>query len=99
MKHLLNTLFFGYFPLGWKRVFRVIAFVLFLWWLIASIMAINERGNLNFTNEPGGVWHGTSYAGISLTWLAEIQIYLVFGVLFFTLLSYVITGFIKQEKT
>jgi len=26
MKHLIKTLFFGYLPLGWKRLFRAITF-------------------------------------------------------------------------
>jgi len=33
MKHLIKTLFFGYLPLGWKRLFRVIPFSLVVWYV------------------------------------------------------------------
>jgi len=70
MKHLLNTLFFGYLPLGWKRVFRVITFV----WVVVFFIR---------------------------TCIREIEddlIFLIIGAIGSILLSYVITGFIKQEK-
>jgi hypothetical protein len=39
MKHLIKTLFFGYLPLGWKRLFRVITFslvVLFVYFALEN---------------------------------------------------------------
>ncbi len=40
MKHLLLILFFGYLPLGWKRLFRVASFG----WFLFILHAINDIG-------------------------------------------------------
>lgn len=34
MKHLIKTLFFGYLPLGWKRLFRAIMFFWVFYWVV-----------------------------------------------------------------
>jgi hypothetical protein len=70
MKNLLNTLCFGYLPLGWKRVFRVITFV---WVVIFFIRTCGMKRENDL-------------------------IFLIIGAIGSMLLSYVITGFIKQKK-
>jgi hypothetical protein len=70
MKHLLNTLFFGYLPLGWKRLCRVITFA---WWVLEYFL-------YPYSNEFDKI--GVGFIGIGVSMV----------------ISYVITGFIKQEK-
>ena len=73
MKHLVKTLFFGYLPLGWKRLFRAITFS----WVAVLVVNIIIY---SYVREEFTLW-----------------IILVIGVSM--ILSYVISGFIKQKKT
>jgi hypothetical protein len=46
---MIKTLFFGYLPLGWKRLFRAVIFGWCVWWFCASIYAFRENdGNFEF---------------------------------------------------
>mgnify|MGYP003145207713 CR=1 FL=1 len=73
MKNLIKTLFFGYLPLGWKRLFRAITFS----WVAVLVVNIIIY---SYVREEFTLW-----------------IILVIGVSM--ILSYVISGFIKQKKT
>ena len=80
---MIRTLFFGYLPLGWKRLFRAVIFGWCVWWFCASIYAFRENdGNFEFDRK----------------WLIGVQIITFFGLLFLMLLSYIISGFILQNK-
>ena len=78
MKNLIKTLFFGYLPLGWKRLFRVASFG----WVLFILYSINDIGiEKLLTNEK------------DLFYLLLLYVISPF------ILSYVISGFIKQKKT
>lgn len=73
MKHLLKTLFFGYLPLGWKRLFRVATFS----WVAFFVFNLIVTYPYNIDDIIFGIILGI---GVSM------------------ILSYVISGFIKQKK-
>mgnify|MGYP000396145778 CR=1 FL=1 len=73
MKNLIKTFFFGYLPLGWKRLFRAITFS----WV--AVLVVN----------------------IILTYPYHIDDFIfgiILGIGVSMILSYVISGFIKQKK-
>ena len=72
MKNLIKTFFFGYLPLGLKRLFRVITFSFVV---------------LVVLNYDGGEIREDEFIFLTI---------LVIGVSM--ILSYVISGFIKQKK-
>ena len=74
MKNLLKTLFFGYLPLGWKRLFRVATFS----WVVFVIVELQ----IDELNDVDG----------------ELIILTILGIGVSMILSYVISGFIKQKK-
>ena len=75
MKHLLKTLFFGYLPLGWKRLLRAIMFFWVFYWGVLFI----DYG-----------WSDYKFDKI----VPPFSL----GFILLITLSYVIRGFIKQEK-
>ena len=75
MKHLIKTFFFGYLPLGGKRLFRVATFS----WVVFVIVELRIDGLNDFDEEF-----------IFLT---------ILGIGVSMILSYVISGFIKQKQT
>lgn len=81
MKNLIKTLFFGYLPLGWKRLFRAITFSFVVVFVVNIIMfsGYEEERIVGYRNE-----------------------YILMAILVIVvsmILSYVISGFIKQKKT
>ena len=74
MKNLLKTLFFGYLPLGWKRLFRVITFS-----LVVCCVYLLEHYYPRNTD--------------------DFIFNIIFIIVVSMILSYVISGFIKQKKT
>ena len=80
---MIKTLFFGYLTLGWKRLFRAVIFGLCVWWLCASVDAVTDSD-----------WRFSVY----YNWLIEVQIITFVGLLSLMLLSYIISGFILQNK-
>ncbi len=73
MKNLIKTLFFGYLPLGWKRLFRAITFSFVVVFGVDIIMLSHNK---------------------------QEHIFLTILVIVVSMiLSYVISGFIKQKKT
>ena len=75
MKHLIKTLFFGYLPLGLKRLFRVATFGWWIWF---------------FSNNFD--WYFTPPYHSRVVTELFILIFSPF------ILSYLISGFINQEK-
>jgi len=77
MKHLIKTLFFGYLPLGWKRLLRVATFGVWFWIIFSQFL----------------------YSGLDRELLILAPLALIGVIATASILSYVISGFIKQKKT
>tara|TARA_B100000767_G_C19517433_1_gene431015 strand:- start:33 stop:260 length:228 start_codon:yes stop_codon:yes gene_type:complete len=74
MKHLIKTLFFGYLPLGWKRLLRVATFG----WVAFFVVNFILTYPYNIDDDIFGI---------------------ILVIVVSMILSYVISGFIKQKKT
>ena len=81
MKNLIKTLFFGYLPLGWKRLLRAITFS---WVAVLVVNIITFSGY----EEERFVGYRNEYILMAILVIVVSMI-----------LSYVISGFIKQKKT
>lgn len=85
MKDLFNNLFFGYFPYGWRRLFRTI---MFFWFFMSSLFMYGTYRTIKeYRRNQHPVWDNEGF------------VFLVFGITGLMLLSYIITGFIKQKKS
>jgi hypothetical protein len=82
---MLNTFFFGYLSLKWKRLFRTLILIAYFFWIILSFDEAKTWSNVN----------GVYLEGFNI---AEFILLILIPIVSIALISWVVKPFVVKEE-